>query len=60
MENTNVIFKVALALLTYHKENLLKCDNFEEIMCYLKSTMTAINSTSLEKIMRQVMFYKIG
>lgn len=54
MENTNVIFKVALALLTYHKENLLKCDNFEEIMNYLKGTMTAIDAASLEKIMKHV------
>lgn len=54
MENSNVIFKVALALLTYHKERLLKCDNFEEIMSYLKTTMTAIDGYALEKIMKQV------
>lgn len=56
-ENTNVIFKVALALLSYHRDNLLKCENFEEIMSYLKTTMTAINTHSLDQIMKHVRSY---
>lgn len=55
LENTDVIFRVALALLTHHKEQLLKCDSFEEIMNYLKNTVPAIvDRTILDKIMKQV------
>lgn len=54
LENTDVIFRVALALLTHHKEKLLKCDSFEEIMDYLKSKLPAIDCYILDKIMKQV------
>lgn len=61
LENTDVIFRVALALLSLHKESLLLCDSFEEIMNYLKIKLPAIDKTILEKVMKQVSFghYKI-
>lgn len=54
LENTDVIFRVALALLSYHKDNLLKCDSFEEIMNYLKGKVPTIDRPMLDKIMKQV------
>ena len=36
LDGRNVIFKVSLALLDHHKEQLLQCHNFEEVMNYLK------------------------
>lgn len=54
LENTDVIFRVALALLTYHKDKLLACDGFEEIMNYLKTKVPAFDKVTLDKIMKQV------
>lgn len=54
MEGLDVVFNVALALLSLHKENLIKCTNFEEIMDYLKVTLTQVDKPTLEKIMKMV------
>lgn len=54
LENTDVIFRVALALLSYHKDKLLACDGFEEIMNYLKTKVPAIDKLMLDKIMKEV------
>ncbi|XP_044764233.1 TBC1 domain family member 1 isoform X2 [Coccinella septempunctata] len=54
MEGLDVVFNVALALLTLHKDNLLKCSSFEEIMDYLKITLTQVDKPMLEKIMKMV------
>ncbi|GLG97701.1 Ecotropic viral integration site 5 ortholog [Gryllus bimaculatus] len=49
-----VIFRVALALLSEHKEGLLSCENFEEIMDYLKTRIPKVDKCILDKIMKQV------
>ncbi|KAL3270621.1 hypothetical protein HHI36_021155 [Cryptolaemus montrouzieri] len=54
MEGLDIVFRVALALLSLHKESLLRCDGFEEIMDYLKNTLTQIDKPILEKIMKTV------
>jgi TBC1 domain-containing protein 4 len=54
LESPDVIFRVAIALLTVHKDNLLACDSFEEIMNYLKGKVPAIDKPTLDKIMKQV------
>lgn len=36
LESSEVIFRVAMALLQDHQDQLLMCDSFEEIMDYLK------------------------
>jgi TBC1 domain family member 4 len=54
LENVDIVFKVALALLTLHKDNLLMCDSFEEIMNYLKVKLPAIDKSTLDKIIKQV------
>ncbi|XP_060532714.1 TBC1 domain family member 1 isoform X2 [Cylas formicarius] len=53
-EGTDVIFRVALALLNHHKEKILLCDSFEEIMNYLKGPLANVDKPSLEKVMKQV------
>lgn len=54
LENVDVIFRVALALLTYHKDQLMKCNSFEEIMDYLKCIVPNVDRSTLDKIMKQV------
>ncbi|VEN42372.1 unnamed protein product [Callosobruchus maculatus] len=54
LEGADVIFRIALALLTYHKDKLLHCDSFEEIMNYLKEEFPNIEKPTLEKLMKQV------
>lgn len=54
LEGPDVIFRVALSLLTIHRENILICDSFEEIMNYLKVQLPSIDKISLEKIMKEV------
>lgn len=52
LESFEVIFRVALALLEVHKEQLMKHDNFEDIMNYMKGTMPQIDADTLNKVMR--------
>ncbi|XP_075224583.1 PTB_TBC1D1_like and TBC domain-containing protein plx isoform X2 [Lycorma delicatula] len=54
VENGKVLFRVALALLGQHKDELLKCENFEQIMEYLKTTVPSIDKNTVDKIMKQV------
>ncbi|XP_028135973.1 TBC1 domain family member 1 isoform X2 [Diabrotica virgifera virgifera] len=54
LEGPEVIFRVALALLIFHKEKLLQCDSFEEIMNYLKEQLPNIDKITLDKIMKEV------
>lgn len=54
LEGTDVLFKVALALLTEHSAQLLRLDSFEEIMDYLKSTLPAVDAKQLDALMKQV------
>lgn len=52
LESCEVIFKVALAILTVHKDELLARDNFEDIMDYLKTIVPKIDSQHMEKTMK--------
>lgn len=54
LENTEVLFRVAIALLGQHKDGLLTCDSFEEIMEYLKNVVPAVDKKILDKVMKQV------
>lgn len=54
IEGPEVLFRVALSLLSYHKEGLLKCDSFELVMEYLKTALPEIDKEIMDKIMKQV------
>nr|XP_023016210.1 TBC1 domain family member 1 [Leptinotarsa decemlineata] len=54
LEGPEVIFRVSLALLSHHKEKLLVCDSFEEIMNYLKVQLPKIDRSTLDILMKQV------
>lgn len=49
-----MIFKVAIALLEIHKDEIMKRDNFEEIMDYLKNILPKIDALVLETLMKDV------
>lgn len=54
LESPEVIFKVAVAMLGLHKDELLQRDNFEEIMDYLKTVLPQISLETLDKILKEV------
>lgn len=54
LESSEVIFRFAIALLNMHKEELLKRDNFEDIMDYIKTSLPQIDAATLDKITKDV------
>ncbi|CAL1684382.1 unnamed protein product [Lasius platythorax] len=56
LENSEVLFRVSVALLEEHQDQLLSCDNFEEIMEYLKTRVPAVDKQSLDRIMKRVFY----
>ncbi|XP_050423211.1 TBC1 domain family member 1 isoform X2 [Adelges cooleyi] len=53
-ENIDVMFRIILSLLTYHKENLLACEGMEQIMTYIKNDLPVVNKDIIDKIIKQV------
>lgn len=49
-----VIFRVILALLDVHSEELLKCEGFEEITGYMKKSIPLITKEIMETIFKKV------
>lgn len=56
LESSEVIFRVALALLEDHQDQLLCCDSFEEIMEYLKIRVPAVDKSVLDRVMKRVFY----
>ncbi|XP_012217772.1 TBC1 domain family member 1 isoform X2 [Linepithema humile] len=56
LESSEVLFRVSVALLEEHQDQLLGCDSFEEIMGYLKTRVPAVNKQSLDRIMKRVFY----
>ncbi|CAL9690408.1 unnamed protein product [Knipowitschia caucasica] len=54
-QGTEVIFKVALCLLSSHESEIIKCDNFESIVDYLKTTLPSLNQAQMEQTIAKVM-----
>ncbi|XP_028289534.1 TBC1 domain family member 4 isoform X2 [Parambassis ranga] len=55
VQGTEVIFKVALCLLSSHEGEIVECDSFESIVDYLKTTLPALTQTQMEQTMAKVM-----
>lgn len=53
LESADVIFRVSLSLLEYHKDELMAKNNFEEIMNYLKNVVPNINADTISAVMKR-------
>uniref|UniRef100_G3U0Q3 TBC1 domain family member 4 n=1 Tax=Loxodonta africana TaxID=9785 RepID=G3U0Q3_LOXAF len=54
LQGTEVIFKVALSLLSSQETLIMECENFENIVEFLKNTLPDMNMSEMEKIITQV------
>nr|XP_031540326.1 TBC1 domain family member 4 isoform X2 [Vicugna pacos] len=54
LQGTEVIFKVALSLLSNQESLIMECENFENIVEFLKNTLPDMNTSEMEKIITQV------
>nr|XP_034970133.1 TBC1 domain family member 4 isoform X3 [Zootoca vivipara] len=54
LQGTEVIFKVALSLLSSQEEHIMMCEAFESIVEFLKNTLPDMTKLQMEKIMTQV------
>lgn len=52
--SNEVIFRVILSLLEFHKEELLKLDSFEDIMDYMKNVIPKIDAATMSKVLKNV------
>lgn len=58
-ESSDVIFKVSLALLETHKDELMQRDNFEDIMNFMKNSVPKMDSEKMENIMKTALKYDV-
>ncbi|KAI4498369.1 hypothetical protein M0802_006548 [Mischocyttarus mexicanus] len=56
LESSEILFRVAVALLEEHQDQLLCCDSFEEIMEYLKIRVPAVDKATLDRVMKRVFY----
>ncbi|XP_062343758.1 TBC1 domain family member 4 isoform X2 [Cinclus cinclus] len=54
LQGTEVIFKVALSLLSSQETSIMGCENFENIVDFLKTTIPDMTKPQMEKIITQV------
>uniref|UniRef100_A0A7N9AL34 TBC1 domain family member 4 n=1 Tax=Mastacembelus armatus TaxID=205130 RepID=A0A7N9AL34_9TELE len=55
VQGTEVIFKVALCLLSNHEKEIVECDSFESIVDYLKTTLPTLTQAQMEQTIAKVM-----
>ncbi|XP_059618549.1 TBC1 domain family member 4 isoform X2 [Phlebotomus argentipes] len=60
LESQEVIFRVAIALLEVHKEELMRRDNFEEIMDYMKNVVPLMDCDKIDQVMRRTFAMDVG
>nr|XP_033804637.1 TBC1 domain family member 4 isoform X2 [Geotrypetes seraphini] len=60
LQGTDVIFKVALSLLSINEALIMECDNFENIVEFLKCTIPDMTMPKMEKIITQVFEMEIS
>ncbi|PNJ73261.1 TBC1D4 isoform 6, partial [Pongo abelii] len=53
LQGTEVIFKVALSLLSSQETLIMECESFENIVEFLKNTLPDMNTSEMEKIITQ-------
>ncbi|XP_028291203.1 TBC1 domain family member 4 isoform X4 [Gouania willdenowi] len=55
VQGTEVIFKVALCLLSSQEREIVECDSFESIVDYLKTTLPTLTHAQMEQTITKVM-----
>ncbi|KAK9507288.1 hypothetical protein O3M35_007179 [Rhynocoris fuscipes] len=53
-DSPDVLFKIALSLLSLHKDDLLQCDSFELVMDYMKKKLPIIDNNFMDKLLKEV------
>lgn len=59
LQGTEVIFKVALSLLSSQETSIMGCESFENIVDFLKTTIPDMTQPQMEKIITQVQLFFI-
>jgi hypothetical protein len=54
MNGMSMVFRVALSLIADHKDMLLQCRNFEQLMDYFKTTLPSMGASQFERVIREV------
>ncbi|KAM9344163.1 TBC1 domain family member 4 isoform 2-T2 [Pholidichthys leucotaenia] len=54
VQGTEVVFKVALCLLSSHEGEIVECDSFESIVEYLKNTLPKLTQSQMEQTIAKV------
>ena len=54
VQGTEVIFKVALCLLSSHEGEIVECDSFETIVDYLKTSLPSLSQAQMEHTISKV------
>lgn len=57
LQGTEVIFKVALSLLSSQETSIMGCESFENIVDFLKTTIPDMTQPQMEKIITQVRLF---
>ncbi|XP_048094959.1 TBC1 domain family member 4 isoform X4 [Alosa alosa] len=50
VQGTEVIFKVALCMLSSHEGEIVECESFETVVDYLKSSLPSLSQAQMEQI----------
>lgn len=54
VQGTEVIFKVALCLLSSHEKEIIECDSFESIVDFLKTVLPTLTEAQMEQTITKV------
>ncbi|KAF7215443.1 transcript variant X9, partial [Nothobranchius furzeri] len=60
VQGTEVIFKVALCLLSSHEGEIVECDGFESIVDYLKTTLPTLTQAQMEQTIAKVHLLQVN
>lgn len=60
LESNETIFRIAVAILTIHKEEILRRENFEEIMNYLKNVVPQMDANTMDCVLKEACTMEIS
>ncbi|KAJ8253388.1 hypothetical protein GJAV_G00212370 [Gymnothorax javanicus] len=55
VQGMEVVFKVALCLLSSHEGEIVECDSFETLVDYMKTTIPTLTQAQMEQVITQVL-----